>query len=154
MPLPPSDTYLHGFPFHCRLLIKLCISCTPSTLDRDLVFLANLVHGCRLKRRSGRRPTHERAFSFAGPLAWNKLSPALRDTTDRKQLIPPMTFFELFNAVSFSALLKKENSFLNWVYVMNFTLMNHIVLSGYRLEGMHPRSDTPLHWVCKLVELT
>jgi len=82
------------------LAFKLCSMMHSTHARKSPVYFANLVQGsavnqCRWALRSGdstkyrmsrcRSALGERAFSFAGPLTWNKLPSALRVITDQKQ---------------------------------------------------------------------
>ena len=91
---------LHWLPVHCRIQFKLCSMMHSIHVQQCPVYLTNLVQGSAVhQRRPGLRSGDSteyrlprcrsalgmRAFSYAGPLAWNALPTALRDITDRKQ---------------------------------------------------------------------
>ena len=91
---------LHWLPVHRRIQFKLCSMMHSIHVQQSPVYLTNLVQGSAAhQRRPGLRSGDSteyrlprcrstlgmRAFSYAGPLAWNTLPPALRDITDRKQ---------------------------------------------------------------------
>jgi len=62
----------------------------------------------------------------------------------------PKNIFRIFQCLKFVL----EHCFLNWVSVMNFTVMNHIVLYQDRLVGIHSHPlDPPLHGATAVQDL-
>ena len=96
----PALRQLHWLPVHLRVDFKLCTLMHAVHTGQCPTYLAGTVHAAadnptRIGLRSAdtalyRKPRcdsalGERAFSYAGPLAWNALPPALHGIHDRKQ---------------------------------------------------------------------
>ena len=96
----PALRQLHWLPVHLCVKHKLCTMMHSVHTRQCPAYLADLVHavadnpsrpGLRSANTSDYRKPRchsalgQRAFAYAGPLAWNDLPPAVRDITDRMQ---------------------------------------------------------------------
>lgn len=108
----PALQKLHWLPISYRITYKLCVlmrqvhtGCAPSYLSDLVTATADLASRQALRSASGKRyevprtrlKFDERAFSFAGPSAWNSLPPFLQTQSDSK------TFKKLLKTFLFAA---------------------------------------------------